>query len=298
MKQRFTSVCLFLLTSTVISFISCNNDSISKKVDELIQVKKLNDKAINVKLGYDAVTAIATQKGIVVIDAGISASLTSKYKKVIEKEFKRNDIKYVINTHAHPDHIGGNPAFTEAVIIGHENCRNVLSEKNKDPEKTKANLLKISEKYDKELQTFKPGTEDWNIAFCQKARYQYAYDDLLNDHKIPAWDITFNESLSVSMDDVTLDCIYFGKAHSESDIMIHIPELKLLMTGDLFLKGGKPSIGNVEKKDVERWKSVMQWIKARWEDMDIVVGGHGQIMSKEDLEAFNNYVEKRWAELK
>ncbi|MFC1732811.1 MBL fold metallo-hydrolase, partial [candidate division KSB1 bacterium] len=282
----------------VISFISCNSDSISKKVDELIQVEKLNDKAINVRLGYDAVTAIATQKGMVVIDAGISSSLTAKYKKAIEKEFKINDFKYVINTHAHPDHIGGNPAFTEAVIIGHENCLKVLSEKNKDPEKTKANLLKIAEKYNKELQTYELGTDDWNNAFCQKARYQYAYEDLLNDHKIPAWDITFSESLTIFLDDVTLDCIYFGKAHSESDIMIHIPELKLLMIGDLFLKNGKPSIGNVNKQDVERWKSVMQWIKARWEDMDIVVGGHGQIMSKEDLEAFNNYVEEMWKEAK
>jgi glyoxylase-like metal-dependent hydrolase (beta-lactamase superfamily II) len=249
-------------------------------------------------LGSDAVTAIETQKGIVVIDAGISNGLTSKYRKIIENEFQRNDFAYLINTHGHPDHNGGNSVFAEAVIIGHENSLQEISDKRKDPEKVKSYLLKIVDDYEKELQKLEPGTDEWTEVFCQKARYQYAYNDVLNNFSVAKPEVTFNDTLTISMGDATLSMIYFGKAHTNSDIIVNIPELKLLMTGDLFFSGGKPSIDDASIQDVERWKTVMQWISVRWNEIDKVIGGHGQIMSQKDLEAFNKYVNKKWEELK
>jgi cyclase len=279
-------------------FLPAQTDGVSQQLDSLIRVEKLNDKAILITLGSDAVTAIKTQKGIVVIDAGISTGLTSKYRKIIENEFQRNDFAYLINTHGHPDHCGGNSIFDDAIIIGHENSAQKLSDQRKDPEKVKSYLLKIVDDYDKELQKLEPSTDEWTEAFCQKARYKYAYNDVLNNIPVAKPEVTFNDTLIVSMGDATLSMIYFGKAHTNSDIIVHIPELKLLMTGDLFFSGGRASIDDAGKQDVERWKTVMQWIEVRWNDIDKVIGGHGQIMSQKDLEAFNKYVNKKWEELK
>ncbi len=36
---------------------------------------------------------------IVIVDAGISTSLTNRYKRLIEKEFNQKNFIYVINTH-------------------------------------------------------------------------------------------------------------------------------------------------------------------------------------------------------
>jgi glyoxylase-like metal-dependent hydrolase (beta-lactamase superfamily II) len=292
------------ITVVVISVFACNpfisdqTDSVDRRLDSLIRFEKLNDKAILITLGSDAVTAIKTQKGIVVIDAGISTGLTSKYRKIIESAFQRNDFAYLINTHGHADHNGGNSVFAEAVIIGHENCLQEISDQWKDPEKVKSSLLKIVNEYDKALQTLEHGTDEWNDAFCQKARYQYAYNDVIKKRSITKPTLTFGDTLSISMSDATFNMIYFGKAHSKSDILVHIPELKLLMTGDLFFPGGRPSIDDAGKQDVERWKTVMQWIEPRRNDIDKVIGGHGQIMSKKDIEAFNKYVTKKGEELK
>ena len=44
----------------------------SRKIDSLIKLQDVNDKTVVVKFGYDAITAIKTTQGIVIVDAGIS----------------------------------------------------------------------------------------------------------------------------------------------------------------------------------------------------------------------------------
>jgi glyoxylase-like metal-dependent hydrolase (beta-lactamase superfamily II) len=94
------------------------------------------------------------------------------------------------------------------------------------------------------------------------------------------------------MGDVTFRLIYFGKAHSESDILIHVPELKLLMVGDLFSPYGRPGIDDDERSDTDRWLYVMDWVGERQANIDLVIGGHGQLMTTKDLNSFKNFVQK------
>lgn len=298
MKPKFIQKCLFaLLTIGLISLPVMNSakaqiDSISLEADKYIKINKLNDRVIVVKLGTDAITVIATQKGLVVIDAGISNSLTEKYRKTIEQEFQRNDFAWLINTHSHPDHSGGNQVFSDAVIVGHENCMREMSEYWKTPEKIKSGLLRIVDQYAESLDTMNASSDDREEIMCQKIRYESVYNDLSNGFKLTPPAFTFTDSLRIDMEDATLNLIYFGKAHSESDIIMHIPELKILMTGDLFSRYGRLSIDNSQNTDPARWLEVAKWIENRWANINLIIGGHGQLMSKEDLEAFNNNIRK------
>ena len=269
------------------------DDLKDENVDAYIKVKKLTDKVIIVSFGYDAVTAINTKDGIVVIDAGISNSLTGKYRNIIEKEFKRNDFAYLIDTHSHYDHTGGNQVFSDAVIIGHENCINEMNEYWKDKEKIKSGLQKIISNYDNQLKSFDPAWQDSFKIKLQKIRYQYAYNDLLNDRIVTLPQKTFKDTMNLYPGDITLNLIYFGKAHSESDIIIHCPEEKLLMVGDLFSNNGIPSIGNVDKNDIKRWMKVLKWLETRMNEIDVVINGHGQIMNRDDLKEFIRILKKR-----
>jgi glyoxylase-like metal-dependent hydrolase (beta-lactamase superfamily II) len=243
-------------------------------------------------MGYDAVTAIETQKGIVVIDAGISTGLTSKYRKIIENEFGQNNIAYLINTHGHPDHTGGNTVFADAVIIGHENCTDEISKQWQDTEKVKSSLKKIVTEYDKELQSLLPGTNEWNNVFCQKTRYQCAYNDVLRNCPVTKPNVTFYDSLDLDMGDVKFNLVYFGIAHSGSDIIVHIPEKNILMVGDLFSRYGRPGFNVNKNQNWERLVRVIKWIEKRLPDIDIIIDGHGQILSKDDLKAFINLMKK------
>jgi glyoxylase-like metal-dependent hydrolase (beta-lactamase superfamily II) len=286
----FLSVLLILSSFTSFTssqLESAQTDRPAQPVDSFIKTEKLNDKTILIRMGYDAITAIETKKGIVVIDAGISNGLTVKYRKIIEDEFQENDIAYLINTHGHPDHTGGNTVFADALIIGHENCASEISNQWKDPEKVKSALKKIVNDYDKELQALTPGTNEWDNVFCQKTRYQYAYNDVLINCPVTKPNVTFNDSLDLDMGDVKFNMYYFGIAHSESDIIVHIPEMKILMVGDLFSRHGRPGFYENKNQNPSRRVKVTRWIEKRMSDIDIIIDGHGQVMSKEDLHAFN-----------
>ena len=55
-----------------------------------------------------AVAAFATQKGIVVVDTLGLPAADRELRRIIAREFKRNDFKVLINTHEHGDHTLGN----------------------------------------------------------------------------------------------------------------------------------------------------------------------------------------------
>ncbi|OFY26968.1 MAG: hypothetical protein A2275_14510 [Bacteroidetes bacterium RIFOXYA12_FULL_35_11] len=237
-------------------------------------------------MGADAVTAINTSKGIVVIDAGISYSLTKQYRKQFEKVFSKTYCALLINTHGHPDHTGGNLVFNDAEIVAHVNCIKEMQEQIKNPENVSKNLLKTIESYNNQLKMVDSSSVDWCDAYCQKARYFSAYNDLLEKKQLNFPGLTFTDSLFISMGDVSFDMIYFGKAHSESDILIYVPELKLLFSGDIFTKYGKHHICNADKQLSLRRGHVKKWLQKRKHKIEKIIGGHGEIMSKDDMDAF------------
>ena len=107
-------ICVLLL------FLGCTGNqrnTDSSDTTSSIHTVNICDSVVTVGTGWDNVTALSTQKGIVVIDAGISYSLTAEYRKVIEQRFNRNDFAYLINTHPHHDHTRGNPVFSDAVSL-------------------------------------------------------------------------------------------------------------------------------------------------------------------------------------
>lgn len=285
---------LFLIISFLWSpFLKPQAVNNPQVIDSLITVKKITDKTILIKFDYDAVTAVTTTKGIVVIDAGISTELTAKYRQLIETQFPGQGFAYVIITHGHPDHYGGISIFKEATIIGHALCQAAMSAQINDSLKVQSHLLSIADQYEQELQTIKPGTTDWTEAFCQKERYLSAYLDARNHVPLLYPTLTFTDTLNLKVGELTFNVIYFGEAHSESDIVVHIPALKLLLVGDLFSNYGRPSIEDREKQDVDRWLKAISWMESRLPDIEVIVGGHGQVMTKSDLLSFCELIKKK-----
>jgi glyoxylase-like metal-dependent hydrolase (beta-lactamase superfamily II) len=87
--------------------------------------KKMSDRVLIVWIGdymqQIATVALATEKGLVVIETSLIRAHDARIRKAIEKEFGRDDFKYVINTHFHHDHTAGNQIYADATIVGHKN---------------------------------------------------------------------------------------------------------------------------------------------------------------------------------
>jgi len=279
---------LFLIISIALNAWVPNDSTIFS----LISRNYIEKNVLLISFGTDAITAINTQKGIVVIDAGISTYLTSIYRRIIEDAFPDKKFIYVINTHAHHDHYGGNSVFPGTRIIGHENCHEEISKQWENPDRIVKNLQNIIDEYSKELSEYKPNTSDWNYAYTQKIRYWYALEDVKNNIPVLQPQITFSDSLHIDMGNVTLELRYFGSFHSNSDVLIYVPEQNLLFTGDLMFKYGRPALDQQHMNDNERWQEGIDWIKKRLQGIDVVIGGHGQVLSGDDLQAFINKIQK------
>jgi cyclase len=92
---------------------------------------------------------INTPEGVILIDTLAVPAETLEIKEYIEQRMNSH-VRFVINTHYHADHAGGNFLFPGAIIIAHKECRHWLDIKGRQAlevakldnrDLTKANIL-------------------------------------------------------------------------------------------------------------------------------------------------------------
>ena len=101
----FRKTLLLAVMIAVLAFLPVAAESIAGLP---LHVQKIEPGVVRVWVGdhisSTAVSAIATKKGIVVIDTTNIPKLDEAFRKIIARELGRNDFKYLINTHGHGDH--------------------------------------------------------------------------------------------------------------------------------------------------------------------------------------------------
>jgi glyoxylase-like metal-dependent hydrolase (beta-lactamase superfamily II) len=92
---------------------------------EFVNLERLSSRVVLAYwVGLDRrcnLTVIQTRKGLVIVDTEMSPRIMAPIKEKLEQTLGRTNWVYVINTHAHDSHPGGNSLFKGAVIVGHEN---------------------------------------------------------------------------------------------------------------------------------------------------------------------------------
>ena len=245
------------------------------------------------------ITAIASEKGIVVVDTSGLPSTAAKMRRIIEKEFGRSDFVYVIDTHSHWDHTFGNQVFPDAVIIGHDNViPGMIQDKDYLPQRISILEQSIKENMDR-LENAPVGSEEAeNIqAFIKTLERQI--HDFKNVFVSTPPQITFNDRMVLDLGDLTIKLDYFGRAHSTSDIFIHIPEEGILLTGDLFLdQRWVPLFAGQPQLDIDRWLEVLRRALDGEDAPSKVIPGHMDIWEVEKLALWRNYIKNLWEGLK
>jgi cyclase len=199
-----------------------------------ISVKKISDKVIVLSSWGVNVGAIATEKGIVVIDAHNSPAIAGDIRRVIEKEFGRTDIKYLINTHHHMDNTGGNQIFADAKIIALKCCPDEMRKDNEMFGQFIAEGKDRIKMIEMEITNYKGSDPNERKRLEEKKDFvERMYDDLEKNYKMTLPNETIGEQVSMDMGDMTLKLYCFQKCHSPSDLLILIPEQNIAFTGDL-----------------------------------------------------------------
>lgn len=237
-----------------------------------LRQKKLSEKVLVVWIGdymqTIATVALATSRGIVVIEASLIRANDARIRQAIEKEFGRDDFTYLINTHYHHDHTCGNQVYSDTTIIGHKNI--VAGMKT---ELTGDGLTALIDKFigmlkgtQEALEHIDPQSRDYKRAKERIICLKQVIPELQSGF-IPTYpSILFEKNLTLDMGDMTLELYSFGGMHTDSDIVIFVPEEGLLVVGDLPTGQMLPYIRKELTSDfsvtLENWGGIA---KSKWD---------------------------------
>ena len=265
-----------------------------------VDFDRVSERVLVVKTGEvytDQVIALATKKGIVVIDTGKSPTLTEKYRQVIERELGRKDFAYVINTHFHFDHTSGNQIFPESVIIAHESSPERMRQFDRARPNFVVQRRAVIKQWQNQLNALEPDSEGAQRFRDLIGTAKIMCDDLENNYVLTLPTLTFNDRLTLDMGDLTFKLIYFGEGrHTGDDIVIHCPEEKLLFTGDLFYKGSM-FIAFSSQFDAPRWMSSLDEVLEDEDAVEWVYDCHNGRVSREFLRQWRDYLAALWHDL-
>ncbi len=190
--------------------------------------------------------------GVILIDDQF-APLSEKIKKAITT-ISDKPIKFIVNTHFHGDHSGGNNVFGSegSIIVAHENARKRLS------------------------------ADHLFTAFKQEQKAM-SYEGLPK--------ITFAESLNFNMNGETVQVIHIKNAHTDGDAAIYFKESNVLHAGDAFVRYGLPFIDDDGGGTIDGMISGSEQMLKMINDETKIIPGHGQIASKKDLLDYKNQLQ-------
>jgi len=129
MKNPFRSILAFVVSLSVFNTLAIAQQDFSKVE---IKATKVAGNVYMLEGSGGNIGVCAGDDGIVIVDDQY-APLANKIKEALNG-ISDKPLKFVINTHFHGDHTGGNSEFgTEATIIAHENVRKRLQEGGPPP---------------------------------------------------------------------------------------------------------------------------------------------------------------------
>ena len=188
------------------------------------------------------------EDGFLIVDDKF-APLVEKIQKSLSK-LGGGELKFILNTHWHGDHTGGNEAFgRRATIIAHDNVRKRLSTRQ-------------------------------TIEF---------FDMVTEPHpKVALPVITFDESLSVHFNGEEIKVIHFAQGHTDGDSVIFFTSSNVVHTGDHFFNGMYPFIDLDSGGNVQGFiDNVAKLLTLIPQDAKIIPG-HGPVGDINDLKSFHS----------
>jgi cyclase len=158
-------------------------------------------------------------------------------------------VRFLLNTHFHGDHSGGNPAFGKAgsVIIAHDNTFKRLSTE----QASGLSGAKVPPQ----------PPEGWPL-------------------------VTFADSTTLHINGEDVQAVHVANAHTDTDAIIYFTKSNVVHTGDVFAGPQYPFIDTGSGGSLDGVIAALATVLARIDDNTKIIPGHAPLQKKADLEAF------------
>lgn len=215
-----------------------------------IKVTKVSGNIYMLEGAGGNIAASVGEDGIVIVDdqfAPLAEKIQAALKGITDKP-----VRFIINTHYHGDHTGGNEPFSNAgsTVIAQDNVR-------------------------KRLQSGGTAGNGGSIKMENKPASTAA---------LPI--ITFENDVTVHLNGEDIRALHFPAGHTDGDSIIFFPKNNVVHMGDDFVRYGFPFIDVASGGSVQGMISAMEKTIAMLPPDVKVIPGHGALSNLDDVRAF------------
>ena len=178
------------------------------------------------------------------------APLSNKINGAI-KTISPGEIRFLVNTHLHGDHSGGNENFKRmgATIVSHDQVRERM---------TKEQVNKVFNR------TTPPRDLD----------------------ALPV--ITFADKINFHLNEEDIELIHLDKGHTDGDVLVHFKKANVYHMGDAFVRYGYPFIDISSGGTFSGFLSSLDKMLTLLDDNSKIIPGHGELATKADVKALRD----------
>jgi glyoxylase-like metal-dependent hydrolase (beta-lactamase superfamily II) len=260
-------------TALVLSFLFFSSLAVADTAD--FTIKKLGD-GVYAALAVDGKKAgsnagfVVGSNGVLVVDTftdpAPARDLLAEIRKVTNLP-----IRFVVNTHYHLDHTGGNAVFAEAgaTIVAQRNLRGWLRTEN----------LKFIDP--------NPKPEDKARMEALKARIE----------SLTLPDMVYSDAVDIYLGSRLVQVRYM-LGHTGGDSVVIVPDTNVVFGGDLIWQKHLPNLIDATTSD---WVKTLETLEAD-HPSGTFVSGHGDLATPQDVRDFHDYLvalrEDKYGQLK
>jgi cyclase len=229
-----------------------------------------------------------SEQGVLLVDANYfldwrNGQAVPMAQSVVDevKKITNQPIRWVINTHHHGDHAGGDPVFAKiAPIISHRNARDrILSGYQSAAKNAPAAVARAQQ----ELDAARAAKDSAKIAQAQeqlgRAQMNAKMVELTDaSRSLPT--LTYETELTLHLSSEEVHLYHFGRAHTDGDTLVYFKTSNVIHWGDTFSNRWIPAM--------DASGNSLDWIE--WLDKGIAVSptatmvpGHGAIGKQADV---------------
>jgi len=233
---------------TVLALLLCAFPALAQDWDSFeFSAVELADGLWLVRGAGGNVVMCAGEDGVLLVDADYE-QLGKKLVAFVKAE-TGGGVDYVVSTHWHFDHTGGNEALANsgAVLIAHQNVRRRMAVE------TRIELLDHT----------------------QPAAPAAA---------LPT--VTFSDSLVMHLNDEQIVFFHTPNAHTDGDVIVVFRNADVIHTGDIMFNCGYPFIDTSCGGDIDGMITAVEMMIGLCSDETTVVPGHGPVCGRADLETY------------
>jgi cyclase len=187
--------------------------------------------------------------GVLVVDSGNAAAAPQLLEAI--GRVTDGSVRFLVNTHWHPDHVGGNAALrrTGALAIAHQQTRALMSERQAVP----------------------------------------AYDlDVPAAPRDALPSVTFDDTLTLHLNGDRLALLHVPGAHGDGDLIAWWDTANVVHVGDAYYAGGYPFVDSANGGSLAGMVAALETVLSRADARTVIVPGHGPVSNRAELTAYRD----------